>query len=75
MVVTNSAGENNNLCMCLSAYSPVHEHPATSIETILYEFVAGREVFQQVFVVNVVDFDYLVSETFELLLVQRQSEY
>jgi hypothetical protein len=55
-------------------YSPMHKDAATSVEAILDEFVACWEVLQQVLVINVVDFDDMMSEAFELFLVQRKPQ-
>lgn len=38
----------------------MHEHASTCIESSLNELVAVVEVLQQVFVVDIVDFYYLV---------------
>lgn len=55
-------------------YSPVNKHATTGIKAILNELVASWEVFQQVFVIDIVNFNHFVSEAFELFLVQRQSQ-
>lgn len=45
---------------------------AASIESILYEFVAGFKVFEQVFIVNIVHLHDLVGKILKELLVEWQ---
>ncbi|KAI7002092.1 hypothetical protein KC359_g89 [Hortaea werneckii] len=45
---------------CWIGYSPMDKYSATSIERILNEVIAGWEVLEQVFIVNVVYLDDLV---------------
>ena len=52
----------------------VHKHTAATVKTILNEFGACGEVLQQVFIVDIVNFDYLVRKAFEQLWVQWQFE-
>ena len=45
------------------------KHSATSIKRVLNEVIAGWEVFEQVFVVDIVHFDDLVVIVLEEILV------
>ena len=49
---------------------PVHEDTTATIKTILNECVAGWEVFEEVLILDIVNFHNLVIETLEQLLVQ-----
>jgi len=53
----------------------VYKDGAASIQAILDELVAGREVFEQVLVIHVVHLDDLVTEALKQLLLQRKSQY
>jgi len=52
----------------------VDKHSATSIKRVLDEVIAGWEVLEQVFIVDVVDFDDLVVVIPEQILIQWQPE-
>ena len=53
----------------------MYKDGAASIQAILDELVAGREVFEQVLVIHVVHLDDLVTEALKQLLLQRKSQY
>lgn len=48
----------------------MHQNATSCIEPILYETVTGGEVFEQVLIVNVVDFHNLMSEICEQILLK-----
>jgi hypothetical protein len=50
------------------------EYTSARIESILNELVTGGEVFEKVFIIDVVDLDLLVREVLEEGLVQRASQ-
>ncbi|KAI7514984.1 hypothetical protein KC347_g84 [Hortaea werneckii] len=54
---------------CWIGYSPMDKYSATSIERILNEVIAGWEVLEQVFIVNVVYLDDLVVIILEQILI------
>lgn len=45
--------------------SPMHKDTAAGIESILYELVAGWEVFEQILIVDIVNLDNFVIEASE----------
>lgn len=47
----------------------MNKHPATSIKRVLNEVIAGREVLEQVFIVDVVYLDDLVVVILEEVLI------
>ncbi|TKA71080.1 hypothetical protein B0A49_04318 [Cryomyces minteri] len=55
-------------------YSPMHKNTSSTVEAILDEPVGGGEMFQQILVVNVVNFDDHTLEAGEQPLVQRQTQ-
>lgn len=54
---------------CWIKNSPVDKHSATSIKRVLNEVIAGWEVLEQVFIVDVVYFDDLVVVILEKILI------
>lgn len=53
----------------------MHENRTFRVKGILYEPCAGREVLEQILIVDVVHLDDLVDIAFEQFLVQRQPQH
>lgn len=54
---------------------PVNQDTASSVEPILDELVAGFEVLEQVFIINIVHLYDFVRKVLEKLLVQWELQY
>jgi hypothetical protein len=50
---------------------PVNKNTSTRIESILYELVAGGKMFEQIFIIHVIDLHNLVRVVGKQTLVQR----
>jgi hypothetical protein len=49
----------------------VHKHAAACVKAILYELVAGWEVFEEILIVHIVHFHNFVSVASKQIFVQR----
>jgi hypothetical protein len=52
----------------------MNKHCSSRIQPILNEVDAGREMLQQIFIVNIVNLDGLVLEGLELICIQGQPQ-
>ena len=52
----------------------MHENTSTGVESVLYELVAGREVFEQIVILHIIDFHNFMLQVCKQLIVQGQSQ-
>ena len=54
---------------------PMHEDSATPVQGVLYEVICGREMLQQIFVLDVIHFDnHVLGEWLEELLIEWRTQ-
>lgn len=52
----------------------MNKDASTTIETLLYECIASREVLEDVLIFNVIDLHYIMLEVYEKIVVKRQPQ-